>query len=44
MAQVVIDNYKDVYSELAINEKIRSTFQNAGVEMSYPHLNVHIEK
>ena len=34
--------YWDVY--FAINEKVRHTFQNAGVEMSYPHLNVHIEK
>ena len=34
--------YWDVH--FAINEKVRDTFKNAGVEMSYPHLNVHIEK
>ena len=36
------DDYWDVH--FAINEKIRETFKKAGVEMSYPHLNVHIEK
>lgn len=36
------DDYWDVH--FAINEKIRDTFKKAGVEMSYPHLNVHIEK
>ena len=38
----VADTYWDV--NFAINEKIRETFKDAGVEMSYPHLNVHIEK
>ncbi len=28
----------------AINAKVRTTFQNNGVEMSYPHLNVHLDK
>ena len=28
----------------AINEKIRETFREGGVEMSYPHMNIHIEK
>lgn len=36
------DDYWDV--NFAVNEKVRQTFKDAGVEMSYPHLNVHIEK
>lgn len=36
------EKYWDVH--FAINEKVRETFKQAGVEMSYPHLNVHIEK
>ena len=28
----------------AVNQKIKSEFDAAGVQMSYPHLNVHIEK
>lgn len=28
----------------AINEKIKTTFDAAGVKMSYPHLNVHLDK
>ena len=28
----------------AVNQKIKVAFDAAGVEMSYPHLNVHIEK
>ena len=38
----VADNYWDV--NFAVNEKVRETFKNAGVEMSYPHLNIHVEK
>lgn len=36
------DDYWDV--NWAINEKARETFQAAGIEMSYPQLNVHIEE
>ena len=36
------NDYWDV--NFAINEKVRETFRTEGVEMSYPHLNVHIEK
>lgn len=36
------DDYWNVH--FAINERIPDIFQKAGVEMSYPHLNVHIEK
>lgn len=36
------DDYWDV--NFAINEKIREAFQDGGVEMSYPHLNIHVEK
>lgn len=36
------EDYWDVH--FAINEKVRTTFQDNGVEMSYPHLNVHIDK
>ena len=28
----------------AVNQKIKADFDAAGVQMSYPHLNVHIEK
>ena len=36
------DDYWDV--NFAINEKIREAFRDGGVEMSYPHLNIHVEK
>ena len=36
------DDYWDV--NFAISEKIRETFRDGGVEMSYPHLNIHVEK
>ena len=36
------DDYWDV--NFAVNEKIRETFQAGGVEMSYPHINVHVDK
>lgn len=36
------DDYWNVH--FAITENIREAFQNNGVEMSYPHLNVHVEK
>lgn len=36
------DNYWDV--NFAINAKIRETFRDGGVEMSYPHLNIHVDK
>ena len=38
----VADTYWDV--NFAVNEKVRETFKDAGVEMSYPHLNIHVEK
>ncbi len=35
----------DYWSALfAVNQKIKTRFDAAGVQMSYPHLNVHIEK
>lgn len=36
------EDYWDV--SFAANEKIRKTFDSNGVVMSYPHLNVHIDK
>lgn len=36
------EDYWDV--NCAINEKVRETFQTAGIEMSYPQLNVRVEK
>lgn len=36
------DDYWDV--NFTANAKIRETFRANGVEMSYPHLNVHLEK
>ena len=36
------EKYWDVF--FAINENIKSEFDKAGVRMSYPHLNVHIDK
>ena len=35
-------DYWSVY--FAINEKIRKTFADGGIEMTYPHLNVHLDK
>ena len=34
--------YWDV--NFAVNEKIRETFRENGIEMTYPHLNVHLDK
>ena len=36
------ESYWDVH--FAINQKIRDTFANGGIEMTYPHLNVHLDK
>ena len=36
------DNYSKV--KFDVTEKVRETFQAAGIEMTYPHLNVHIDK
>lgn len=36
------DDYWDVY--FAINKKVRETFESGGIEMTYPHLNVHLDK
>jgi small conductance mechanosensitive channel len=36
------DNYWDV--NYAINEKVRDTFVKHDIEMTYPHLNVHLHK
>lgn len=38
----VADTYWDV--NFAVNEKVREAFKDAGVEMSYPHLNIHVDK
>ena len=35
-------DYWDVY--FAINRNVRESFKNNGISMTYPHLNVHIEK
>lgn len=35
-------DYWDVYFEL--NERVREEYANAGVKMTYPHVNVHIDK
>ncbi len=36
------DAYWDV--NFAVNEKIREAFRDGNIEMTYPHLNVHLEK
>ena len=36
------DDYWDV--NFAINKKIRQTFAASGISMTYPHLNVHLDK
>ena len=36
------DGYWDV--NYAVNRKIRETFERGGIEMTYPHLNVHLDK
>lgn len=36
------DDYWTVYFD--VNQKLKTAFDEAGVKMSYPHLNVHIEK
>lgn len=35
-------DYWDVY--FAVTEKIKRVFDEQGIEMTYPHLNVHIDK
>ena len=35
-------NYWDVY--FAVNQKIKKIFDEQGIEMTYPHLNVHLDK
>lgn len=39
---VKTEDYWNVYFE--VNRNIKPAFQQAGVEMTYPHLNVHLEK
>lgn len=36
------DDYWNVY--YAMNEKVRTTFKESGISMTYPHLNVHLDK
>lgn len=36
------DDYWNVY--FAMNEKVRETFKDNGISMTYPHLNVHLDK
>ena len=36
------EDYWDVYYD--VNRRVRDLFKEKGVEMTYPHLNVHIEK
>jgi small conductance mechanosensitive channel len=36
------EDYWDVYHK--INRRIRDVFQEKGIEMTYPHLNVHLDK
>lgn len=36
------DDYWNVY--FAMNEKVRQTLKENGVEMTYPHLNIHLDK
>lgn len=36
------DDYWNVY--FAMNEKVRQTFKENGISMTYPHLNVHLDK
>ena len=35
-------DYWTVY--FAMNEKVRQTFKDNGISMTYPHLNVHLDK
>ena len=35
-------DYWKVY--FAMNEKVRYTFRDYGIEMTYPHLNIHLDK
>ena len=39
---VKTDDYWDTY--FAVNQKIKTAFEENGVAMSYPHLNVHLDK
>ena len=35
-------DYWDVY--FAVNQRVKTIFDEQGIEMTYPHLNVHIQK
>lgn len=39
---VKTENYWDVYH--ALNQKVKYTFDDQGIAMTYPHLNIHIAK
>jgi small conductance mechanosensitive channel len=39
---VKTDDYWDVYHK--INRRISEVFAQEGIEMTYPHLNVHLDK
>lgn len=36
------DNYWDVF--FAANQKVRECFESSGIAMTYPHINVHLDK
>ena len=39
---VKTENYWDVY--FALNQRVKDIFDDQGVEMTYPHLNIHLDK
>ena len=39
---VKTENYWDVY--FALNQKVKNIFDDQGIAMTYPHLNVHLDK
>lgn len=39
---VKTEDYWDVY--FTVNQKIKTAFDESGIEMTYPHLNVHLDK
>jgi small conductance mechanosensitive channel len=39
---VKTDDYWDVY--FALNQKVKYIFDEQGITMTYPHLNVHLDK
>ena len=47
MAENILNRFENIYDEepeLDLTKKVKVVFDANGVEMTYPHLNVHLDK